>query len=311
MSKLVSRFAENAFWLARYVERAENLARIIEINKTYTRDQSGALDWQRIPDLYADLPRFKERHDEVNEQTVLDFYALDRDNPTSIRSAITSARENARAIRHLISTEMWTQLNIFHDTSRAWTRRDIDLYNVWRLCQTVTLNCQAFEGIAEGTFLRGEAWTFYQLGKHIERADQTTRILDIGYDRLTLAKGDAVGSVYWNALLRSVSGYHAYRHRYPVDSSPEDIARFLLYDREFPRAVALCVDQITTRIHELEHRHGARRRHPVEKTRRELEFVLETALDEKLTSAALHSFLDRLQFSLAGVSNALAETYFH
>lgn len=311
MAKLVSRFAENAFWLARYVERAENLARIIEINKTYTRDQSGALDWQRIPDLYADLPRFKETHDEVNEQTVLDFYALDRDNPTSIRSAVSSARENARAIRHLISTEMWTQLNIFHNTCRAWTRRDIDLYNVWRLCQRVTLNCQAFEGIAEGTFLRGEAWTFYQLGKHIERADQTTRILDIGYDRLTLAKGDAVGSVYWNALLRSVSGYHAYRHRHPVDSSPDDIARFLLYDREFPRAVALCVDQITERIHELERRHDVRRRQPVEQTRRELEFVLETGLEVTLTSARLHTFLDQLQVALSGVSNALAQTYFH
>ncbi len=311
MVKLVSRFAENAFWLARYVERAENLARIIEINKTFVRDQSGAADWRRIPELYADIDRFSETHEDINEQTVLDFYALDRDNPTSIRAAVASARENARAIRHLISTEMWTHLNIFHNTCQAWTKRDIDIYNVWRLCQTVTLNCQSFEGIAEGTFLRGEAWTFYQLGKHIERADQTTRILDIGYDRLRLAKGDAVGSVYWNALLRSVSGFHAYRHRHPVDGSPDDIARFLLYDQEFPRAVALCVDQITSRVHELERRHEVRRRQPVEKSRRELEYVLGTGLEMALSPARLHAFLDQIQVALSNVSNALARTYFH
>lgn len=311
MVELVSRFAENAFWLARYVERAENLARIIDINKTHARDGSGVSDWKRIPELYAELDRFLEAYDQISEQTVLNFYALDKENPTSIRSTIGSARENARAIRHLISTEMWTQLNIMFNKCQSWTKRDIDTYNLSRLCQSITLNCQTFEGITEATFFRGEAWTFYQIGKHIERADQTTRILDIGYDRLTLAKGDAVGSVYWNALLRSVSGYHAFRHCRPRASRPEDIAHFLIYDREFPRAVALCVDQLTERVYELEQRHDSSRRANVEHARLALAFTLETGLDVALTAGSLHAFADELQRALTNLSDALAETYFH
>lgn len=310
MSSLVARFAANTFWLGRYLERTENVARILHINETYARDKPEGPDWQRVLDLYSDSERFHEDHEEASEQAVLQFYILARGNPTSIVSSIINARENARSVRHLISTEMWTHLNMFYSQLLKMNAREIQPSRLANTANDIILSCQTFEGIAEGTFLRGEPACFYHLGKYIERADQTTRILDIGYELLPLGEGDAVTSVQWNVLLRSVSGYHAYRSRYPGRSRVEDIERFLLYDTEFPRALTLCVNRITERVRDMEKRHGTQRHSDVERTRRELEFALETGPGNDITPEKLHAFLDRFQVLLANVTDAVRQTYF-
>ncbi len=310
MSSLLARFAENLYWLGRYLERAENTARILHINETYARDNPAGPDWRRVLDLYSDTERFFENHDQANARAVLDFYILDRGNPTSIAFSVANARENARTVRHLISTEMWTQINLFHNAMKAKTLPTIMLSQLSSVASGMVTHCQTFDGIADGTFLRGEPYSFYQLGKYLERADQTTRVLDIGYDRLSLQDPDAVSSVQWSTMLRSVSGYHAYRYRHPASSSPGDIATFLLYDTEFPRAVALCIQRVTERLHDLEQRHDKQRRDELEKPRRALEFAMDTGPGAKLTSKRLHQFLDNVQISLADMSNAIANAYF-
>jgi uncharacterized alpha-E superfamily protein len=241
------------------MERAENIARILHINETYARDNPEGPEWRRVLDLYADTERFFESHKRADAHTALNFYILDRTNPTSVAFAVANARENARTVRHLISTEMWTQINLIHGTMQAMTLRNIMLSHLSRVASELIIHCQTFDGIADGTFLRGEPCCFYDLGKYLERADQTTRVLDIGYDHLSLREPDAVASVQWSTMLRSVSGYHAYRSRHPAASRPSDIASFLLYDTEFPRAVALCVQRVTERLRDLE-RDRARQR---------------------------------------------------
>lgn len=310
MPSLLARFAGNIYWLGRYIERAESLARILDINETYARDKPEGPDWQRVLDLNADAKRFMENHDTVDAGSVANFYVLDRRNATSIASSIASARENARSVRHLIATEMWVHVNMFHNSMGALTQRDLRTNNLSRVCHDVRTACQTFEGIAEGTFFRGEAWCFYQLGKYIERADQTTRILDMGYDRLSDDLSDAISAVHWSVLLRSVAGYHAFRSLHPAGSYASDVATFLLYDREFPRAVALCVDRITERLLRLETAHGHKRRKPVEDARRTLAFTLETGLGHRVTQQRLHKFLDDIQIALGQVSNEIDEAYF-
>jgi len=296
--------------MARYVERAESVARLIAVNAMFARDDAGLADWRKVLELYADLEAFMAREEDPDGAAVTYFYILDPDNPGSILASLRQARENARAIRHLISTEMWTHLNTLYNDIRHRTRRDLRGSNLARLCDQLVLSCQTFNGVAEGTFFRSEAWLFAELGRHIERADQTTRILDMGYDRLDVERGDALGSVYWNALLRSVAGFHAFRNRHPMDAVPGDIARFLLYDSEFPRAVALCVEAATSRLRGVERLHGVRRRTHVENARRELEFILETGPDCDLSAQDLHMFVDRIQAALGQMSTALHETYF-
>jgi len=309
LASLIARFGWNIFWLGRYMERAESLARILDINETYARDRPEGPDWLRVLDLYADTGRFFEARDKADAASVSSFYVLDRDNYTSVASSIASARENARSVRHLISTEMWTHINMFHNQLGGLTHRDLRLNNLSRVCTDIKTDCQTFEGIAEGTFFRGEPWCFYQLGKYLERADQTTRLLDMGYDRISDHDGEARDSIHWSVLLRSVAGYHAFRSLYPAGSTPSDIATFLLYDREFPRAVALCVDGVTERLHDLETRHGHSRRKSVEDARRSLAFTLETGLGQRVTPTRLHKFIDDLQLALGNVSSRIGEAY--
>ena len=310
MSSLVARFAANIYWLGRYVERAENLARILDINETYARDTIDGPDWARVLRLNADIERFQAVHGEAEPEAVVAFYLLDRDNSSSIVSCTRAARENARSVRHLISTEMWKQLNVFHASVAALQKKDAAINRISQVSQEIITGCQHFEGVAEGTFLRGEPWCFYQIGKYVERADQTTRILDMGYDRLVPDDDDSIAWVHWNVLLRSVSGYHAYRGRHPGASRPQDIASFLLYDDEFPRAVALCIERISSRLRDLERRHGSTRSTALEADRRQLEFLVETGPGHNLTSKGLHGYLDRVQQALGRVSNAIAECYF-
>lgn len=310
MDSLLARFASNIYWLGRYMERAENLARILDINETYARSGDGSPDWRRVLDLQADSERFFDRHTTVDAATVLNFYVIDPANPTSIHATVRMARENARSLRHLISTEMWTHLNIFYNTVAKLTQRDLRASNVSAVCADIKEACQTFEGIAEGTFFRGEAWCFYQIGKYLERADQTTRILDIGFGRIADDKVDAMESVHWNVLLRSVAGYHAFRGLYPAGSQPRDVATFLLYDQEFPRAVGLCVERLSARLADLENRHGHSRHPNVEDARRELAFTLATGPGSRITPVGLHKFLDTLQVSLGIVSSAVTVAYF-
>jgi len=307
---LLSRFAANIFWMGRYLERAESLARVIDINKTYTRYDRAEADWQPVIDLYADGQRFAEKYKRADVSSVLNFYLLDRDNPASITHAVRAARQNARSVRHLISTEMWTQLNIFYNWVAALTQRDVRLSNLSVVCSDIKLECQTIEGIVDGTLLRDEAWRFYQLGKYIERADQTTRILDIGYARLYGGEDEALISAQWNMLLRSVAGYHAYRSRHPAGSYARDVAAFLLYDREFARAVALCVMRITEALKDIERRQGDRESRALEEARRQLEFAIDTGLDHRITAARLHRFIDDLQLHIGRLTDEIGITYF-
>lgn len=309
-SSLLARFAENIFWIGRYVERAESMARLLHTTETYARNAPEGSEWQRILDLYKDDLRFAETHGEANAQSVANYYVLDRGNSSSIVSSIGYARENARSVRHLLSTEMWTQVNIFHSEMRELVSRDIHSPDLSGTLKNIIIKCQAFEGIAEGTFLRSEPWCFYEMGKYIERGDQTTRTLDMGYDRLQVSEADPVASVHWNVLLRSLAGYHAYRSCHPAGSSPADIATFLLHNTEFPRSVGRCIGRVSARIGDIDRIHQGNSSAALEKVRRHLEFSLGTGPGGDFTSDSLHKFLDQLQKELGSLSNAIANAYF-
>lgn len=308
MANLLARFAENTFWMARYMERAENVARILDVNETFAANDAGEQEWLPIVQLYADEARFYAVHDEATADNVLHYYLLDRRHPGSVVSAVGFARENARSLRHLISTETWTHLNVFHHRLAQLTRRDLTLSKLSRLCASIKEDCQLHTGIIEGTGYRDEVWYIYQIGKYIERADQTTRVLDINYHRLLPSPAD-VGSPAdasrWNAVLRSVAGYHAFRRIHPSGMQPDMVAELLLLDRRFQRSVALCVDTIG----EMCERLGgsvALARAPLDELRR---LVGEQTI-AGVIAAGLHEFLDRIQLDLIGLTDRLGEALF-
>jgi uncharacterized alpha-E superfamily protein len=315
LSSLLARFAENIFWLARYVERAENLARIFDVSESFERDMEGGHDWLPVVQLYNDEERFFEQHPKATSAAVIQFYLLDRDNPTSILAAIWNARENARSLRHLISTEMWHQLNIFYSELSALRKRDVSLRHLSRVCQRIKENCQTHTGITEGTLYRDETWCFYQIGKYIERADQTSRLLDIRYHRIVGNQEEAAAPVdvsQWNALLRSVAAYHAFRRTHPSDLKPQEAAAFLLFEEDFPRSLVCCLQYVEAVYSDLENLHGLPCGPDIRKRLKALNKMLHptSASRARRDIKTLHKFVDSFQSSLIGLTAENGRVFF-
>jgi uncharacterized alpha-E superfamily protein len=309
---LLSRYAEALFWLARYMERVENLARILDVTDTFVRhgvDQSG---WRSIIQINADEERFLKRYREANAATVAEFYLVDRENPTSIASTLFAARENARTLRPLISTEMWAQINVFYNRVRVLTAADAAPSRVSGLCAYLKEQCQAHAGITDGTFFRDQGWAFYNIGKYIERGDQTSRLVDIKYHTL-LPSADDVGSAVdisqWHALLRTASGYHAFRRVYPSGMTPAAVAGFLLLNHSFPRSVVLCVRQIEVYLTQLSSGYGLRGAYEAQECLDGLRAALQDQTIEDILSRGLHEFLDWVQRQFIEVHNAVAAAF--
>jgi len=313
MTALLARFAESAFWLGRYVERAENLARIIDVNESFAQERPDSEDWRPIVQINADMERFFEKYDTASAENVVQFYVLDQDNPTSILAAVGQARENARMLRHLISTELWTHLNVFHNYLRDLETASLRLAELSRLCMAIKQNCQTHTGIAEGTLYRDQVWHFHEIGKHVERADQSTRLLDIKYHHL-LPTPELVGSPFdagqWNALLRSAAGYHAFRRVHPRGMRPETVAGFLLYNRSFPRSVTLSVSATARHLERLvgdfRLAHGQASVDAV----RSLEHDLAAGRIEDVVASGLHEYLDSVQQRLIAITDELGLQFF-
>ena len=316
MNNLLARYAENIFWMARYMERAENLARILEVHETFSRDVHGFKNWLTIVRLNGDEQRFLSRYHAASAESVINFYSLDGDNPTSIISAVRLARENARVLRPWISIEMWAQINVFYNRLQGLQAKDCAIANLSRLCNEIKEACQAHTGITEGTFYRDEGWYFYELGKLIERGDQTTRLLDIGYFTLVGSQPNAATAtlhqdfVQWHALLRSVAGYHAFRRVYPRGMSPATIAGFILYNESFPRSVALCVREINVILTRLKSRYKLRGGNVAMERIDEILAALSSRSIERVIQEGLHEYLDWLQLRLCDVTSELSRSFF-
>ncbi len=309
---LLARYAECIFWLARSVERAENLARILEVNETFSRDRSGSHNWLSIVQLNTDEEAFFAKHKTASAENVIRFYLADADNPNSIVSAVTNARANARTLRPLVSTEMWVQLNVTYNRVIAVAPSELMPGNLSRLLTEIKEACQTFTGITEGTFYRDQAWWFYRMGCYLERADQTTRLLDNKYYILTKGAGsDAPFEVgQWHAVLRSASGYHAFRRIHSSDLTPARVADFLLFNPAFPRSVHLCLREVQSALTELKSRYALRGGNDVAEGLDQLRAILGARSIQQVIAGGLHEFIDFIQRYLIAVTIRLSTAFF-
>jgi uncharacterized alpha-E superfamily protein len=310
---LLSRYAESLFWMARYLERAENLARVLDITQNFESPVRPAQAWESVIAINADETAFKERHGTPSPESVKRFYMLDPGNPTGIRFAIEAAKQNARTLRPLISTEMWQHINMFHADIAGLTGADIAGDRFSRTCARIKEGVQQQTGITEGTFYRDQGWYFLSLGRLIERADQTTRLLDIKYHLLLprLADvGSALDVSQWHALLRAAAGYHAYRRTHASQLTPRAVAGFLLFDASFPRSVLLCVRQTEWFAAQLRTRFGLRGGIGALERIEELRGGLEERDIDGVIDGGLHEFLDWVQCQLIGISAEIGTAFF-
>jgi len=246
---MISRVAEHCFWLARYLERAENTARVLEVNHTMLLDFHVPVEQQWRPLLI--ISGVHDYEGQPTAEGVQEFMTWDRGNPFSIASSLAWARENARIIREVISGEMWERMNYYH----LWMQNPEGrgLYDGHRsefYAQVRRIN-QLLHGIADATMSHGEAWEFFKLGTYLERASQTARIMDVKYHTLlphVEDVGSPIDNAHWVAILMSCSGSEPfYKKPRPTPIDPGSaVAEFLIFDEQFPRSVRRCLRECLT-----------------------------------------------------------------
>lgn len=310
---LLARDAEGLFWMARYLERVENMARLIDVTQSFESPGFETDAWWGLIRINADEERFKERGFSADAAHIKRFYLLDRGNPTSVPASLEEARTNARTLRPLISTEMWRQINVFHRFVSRIGPEDLEGDALSRLCTRLKDGVQAHTGITEGTLYRDQGWYFYELGRLVERADQTTRMLDIKYTGLLPRGGREEKRMaeltQWNAVLRAAAVYHAFKRRARATFSPEDVVQFLLRDSSSPRSVLLCVRRIELHLDDLRRYYGLAAAGPLEQVEMLREFLLEKSLSHILATG-LHEYLDLVQIQLQNLAGAIGSAFF-
>jgi uncharacterized alpha-E superfamily protein len=300
--------------MARYMERAENVARIIEVNSHMTLDMPGEEkgQWRPLITITGDVAQFDARYSEANQENVIRFLAFDRENPNSIISCLSAARENARVVRSSITTEMWEQINkMYLFVNQAAISPNV-LESPYIFYTRVKMSALLYQGITEATMTHGEAWHFCRLARSMERADKTSRLLDVKYFIL-LPTVDYVGlsmdDIQWAAVLRSASAFEMYRRQHGV-ILPDQVAEFLLLDRDFPRAVLHCLYRAEESLRWIAGaREGAEQTLP-ERRLGQLRSDLTYMRIEEIIGGGLHEFLDRFQLRLNMVGTAIYDTFF-
>ena len=261
---MLSRVAELVYWMSRYVERAENVARVVDVNLHLMLDAPPGSDqqWPPLIQTTGDHEAFARRHREATRDSVLHFLTFDPDNPNSILSCLSAARENARTVREIISSDMWEQLNRFYLMLCAANSGNQVLRAPHEFFSEVKLASQLFSGTTDNSLTHGEAWHFTRLGRMLERADQTSRILDVKY-HLLLPNVDAVGGVLdyyqWQAILRAVSAARSYHWIYHERLQAVHVAELLILRPEMTRSLRSCYTQVTRQLDALGTCYGNRR----------------------------------------------------
>lgn len=314
---MLSRVAHSLYWMSRYIERAENTARLLEVNLQFLLDFQGLDDsilkdnWGSILASSGDDELFHTFHDIADSRTVTEFLALDLRNPSSILSCVFAARENARMIRDQISMEMWETINelyLFlkaHDTAEIWARGPYEFFH------DIKRHSHLFQGLTESTYSRSEGWEFIQFGKLIERADKTTRILDVKYHILlpdAADVGGAVDTAQWQAVLRSASALESYHRFYVHEILPWKVAEFLIFSESFPRSLHYCVTQIDEFLCRILADTGTRRRTAAARAARRLLADLQSLTISEVLKRGLHEYLVEVQKSLDQIGDEVVQT---
>jgi uncharacterized alpha-E superfamily protein len=311
---MLSRVAEAIYWSSRYVERAENVARFIDVNMNLLLDspieqRSG---WESLVMITGDQELFAKRYGKATPQAVTQFLTFDREYPNSILASVAAARENARTVRDIISREMWQELNEFYMMVGQAARPGVapeDLNDFYGRVKRAGIY---FEGVTDATLSRGEAWHFARLGRMLERADKTSRILDVKYF-LLLPVGNGVGTTIdqlgWTALLNSASALQMYRQLHHV-TSPANVSQFLLLDHNFPRAISYCIRQAQESLHAVMRSPIGTYRCEAERLLGKLRARLDYVTIDDVMSGGLHEYVDDLQGAINDIGTAIHQQFF-
>ncbi len=311
---MLSRVADHLYWMSRYIERAENIARLMQVSVELLLDsvafgsQKADEYWTPVLAATAMEGAFRLLHPDPKPGDISHFLTLDERNPDSILSCVREARENARTVRDQISDEMWTELNALYLLVSSPTGVELLERSPQSFFEKIIHSSLQFDGITSATLSRTEGWNFLQLGRFLERADKTSRFLDIKTQ--TLSDSDhAVDSLQWGTILRACSAYAPYRRVHGGEVTLEKILDLLLFSVEFPRSVRFCVRMADEMLHAISETQTGRYSNPCEKLTGALLAKLSFASPAEALNIGLHQYIDELQVALNEAGQAVFETY--
>jgi len=300
---MLSRNAYSLYWMSRYLERADNIARVINVNTHLTLDMhwdKEATQWYPLVQTTGDDEAFKQRYGEPTEQNVIRFLTFDRENPNSILSCIEKGRENARTVREVIPTEMWEGINaLYHYVQEHSRKRTIkDLQAFFRQIRDAN---HLYIGLTENVMSHNEGWHFARLGRLLECADKTARILDVNYF------DTPYDSLEWGAVLKSVSGFKMYCKQYHR-ANYRDVSNFLIFDPHFPRSMYFCVNVAVRSLGRIVKLLEVSV--PAEREMKNLLSMLKSTDIDAVLNNGLHEFIDIFQYNLNVVDQSLFDSFF-
>jgi len=305
---MLSRVAENIYWLARYIERAENTARIVSVNANLLLDlpKGIAPGWRPLVDITGANALFEEHYKDYGERQVVRFLLGDERHGGSILSSLAAARENCRTIRDIVPREAWEQINGLYlfggdNLQKGATKTGRHAY-----LRTLITNCQTLVGLLDGTMLHDQGYDFMRLGRYLERADMTTRIADVRSATLLPDADDlrAYDTIQWVSVLKSMTAYQMYRRSEQIRVQRAPVLRFIFQSPLFPRSVRYCFEHARRCLEGLPRGEASLR------VVGRLARLLDGADLAALSQQELHAFVDDLQMGIGELHQAVAETWF-
>lgn len=306
---MLSRVAEKMYWFGRYVERAENTSRLIIVNANLMLDLPRVVKhiWADMINISGGSARFYERYTRADERNVIKFMLVDDTNPGSLLCSVRAARENARTTREIIPKEAWEKFNEFHLYVKRNINRSLKRDGRHKFLNDVVTYCYQMTGLLHSCMSHGEAYDFIQIGRNLERADMTTRIVDVGCTNLVQVQEhipDTFDNILWMNVLYSLSSYQMYRQYVRGRVKGRDVVEFLMKDSHLPRAIAHCLLEVADCIRQLPRNDLPLR--GITHTQR----IINDMNVSKLMEAGLHEFIDELQIDLAEIHNLVSQTWF-
>jgi uncharacterized alpha-E superfamily protein len=313
---LLSRVADSIYWMSRYMERVENTVRLMEVNWNLMLDlpQVQTNEWESLLHVSGDFDLFKSAYNDINAENVMRFMTFDLLNPNSMYACLTAARENSRAVRDVITPDMWELINSMYLMVKSYDSNARGFYtNPFDFYREIQANVLHFYGVEHASTFRGQAWNFNQLGRMLERADKTTRILDVRYFLLLPSLrevGTALEDLQWSAMLRSVSSLEPFVKKYgPV--SARGIIEYLLLDPQNPRSLSYCLHHADQSLRNINGTPQGTYSNDAERRLGQLCADLNYLTVDEIIRIGLHECLDDLQIRMNRVHTAISETYFN
>jgi len=312
---MLSRVANSIYWMCRYIERAENVARFISVNLNLLLDMPSekGKHWEPLVMITGDRELFEKNHPDYDRDAVIRFLTFDREYPNSILTCLAAARENGRSIREIISSEMWEHLNNFYLELVEPQSLTMALEDPHRFFKIIQMRSHLFTGLMDSTMSHGEAWNFARIGMMLERADKTSRILDVKYFML-LPQADLVNTpidnIQWTAVLKSASAFEMFRKE-PHHITPRKVAGFLIFDSQFPRSIRHCISKAQVCLHRITGSPLGSATNAAEKRLGRLKADLEYTDIDEVIDDGMHEYLDGLQTRLNQVDGAIGTSFFN